>query len=255
MVNSRPVSAYSAKTGIRCRDCPLRLQPSFKDKSPEELSFIEDMKKDHRLVTAGSEIIYAGQTDAELFTLFSGWAFRQKSLPDGRRQILNFILPGDIVGLQASLLTAAEHSVEALTDVELCVFARNRTWTLFEHMPQLAYELSWLGAREESMVDEALTSVGQRNARERLAALIMSLYRRAEHLGLVKDQAYLFPLTRQHLADALGLSLVHTIKTWSHLRKAGYISFDGKYLKLLNPRLTERLASYFESEWRKRPLL
>ncbi len=251
----RPSRAYSAKTGVRCRDCPLRLLPSFKDKPDEEIAFIEEMKKDHRLVAAGSEIIYAGQPDAELFTLFSGWAFRQKSLPDGRRQILNFILPGDIVGLQASLLTAAEHSVEALTDVELCVFARQRTWTLFERMPQLAYELSWLGAREESIVDEALTSVGQRNARERLAALIMSLYRRADHLGLVKEQAFLFPLNRQHLADALGLSLVHTIKTWSYLRKAGYFSFDGKHLKLINPRLTERLASYFDSEWRKRPLL
>jgi CRP-like cAMP-binding protein len=251
----QPPKTYAAKSGVRCADCPLRLQPSFKNKSSEEIAFIEQMKIDHRLVTAGSEIIYDGQTDAELFTLFSGWAFRQKSLPDGRRQILNFILPGDIVGLQASLLTAAEHSVEALTDVELCVFARKRTWTLFERMPQLAYELSWLGAREESIVDEALTSVGQRNARERIGALIMGLYRRADHLGLVKDKAFLFPLSRQHLADALGLSLVHTIKTWSYLRRAGYFSFDGKHLRLVNPRMTERLASYFESEWRQRPLL
>jgi CRP-like cAMP-binding protein len=255
VATAQPVKTFSIKTGVRCGDCALRRQPSFKEKSDTEIAFIEDMKTGHRLVTAGSEIIYAGQTDAELFTLFSGWAFRQKSLPDGRRQILNFMLPGDIVGLQASLLTAAEHSVEALTDVELCVFARRRVWTLFERMPQLAYELSWLGAREGSIVDEALTSVGQRNARERMAALIMGLYRRADHLGLVKDQAFLFPLTRQHLADALGLSLVHTIKTWSYLRRAGYFSFDGNHLKLVNPRLTERLASYFEAEWRQRPLL
>ncbi len=255
MLQAQSTRGYSSKNGIKCRHCPLRLQSSFKDKSPEEVAFIEEMKEDHRLVSAGSEIIYAGQTDAELFTLFSGWAFRQKSLPDGRRQILNFILPGDLVGLQASLLTAAEHSVEALTDVELCVFARKRTWTLFERMPQLAYELSWLGAREESIVDEALMSVGQRTARERMAALIMSLYRRAEHLDLVSEQAFLFPLSRQHLADALGLSLVHTIKTWSYLRRAGYFSFDGKHLKLINPRMTERLASYFEAEFRKRPLL
>ncbi len=255
MPSPRMDNAYSSKNTIRCRDCPLRLQKSFKTKSEEEIAFIDSMKRDHRLVSAGSEIIYTGQTDAELYTLFSGWAFRQKSLPDGRRQILNFILPGDIVGLQASLLTAAEHSVEALTDVELCVFSRKQTWTLFERMPQLAYELSWLGAREESMVDEALTSVGQRTARERLAALIMGLYRRADHIGLVKDQTFLFPLTRQHLADALGLSLVHTIKTWSALRKAGYFNFDGKHLHLANPRLTERLAISFEEEWRKRPLL
>ena len=176
-------------------------------------------------------------------------------MPDGRRQILNFVLPGDLLGLQASLLSAAEHSIEALTDVEVCVFSRNKIWTLFESMPTLAYEMAWLGAREESLVDENLTSVGQRTARERMAALILSLYRRADHLDLVKDKTFLFPLTRQHLADALGLSLVHTIKTWSYLRKSGLFHFDGRQLTLVNPKLTERLASYFEREWQRRPLL
>ncbi len=245
----------AGKRGMRCRDCPLRQRPAFKVKTDQEIDFVDSMKIGHRLVTAGAEIIHAGQADAELFTLFSGWAFRQKSLPDGRRQILNFLLPGDLVGLQASLLEAAEHSIEALTDVELCVFSRGRTWQVFERMPQLAYELSWLGAREESIVDEGMTSVGQRSARERIAALIMSLYRRSEQLGHVKDRTFLFPLSRQHLADALGLSLVHTIKSWSYLRRAGYFTFDGKHLTLNNPRLTERLAQYFESDWKIRPLL
>jgi CRP-like cAMP-binding protein len=243
------------KRGVRCRDCALRLKPAFKDKPDDEIAFIESMKIEHRLVSAGAEIIYAGEPDAPLYTLFSGWAFRQKSLPDGRRQILNFLMPGDLLGLQASLLSEAEHSVEALTDVELCVFARSRTWSLFERMPRLAYELSWMGAREESMLDETLMSVGQRVAKERMAALIMSLYRRAEQLGNVTDGAFLFPLNRQHLADALGLSLVHTIKTWSALRKAGYFAFDGRHLQLTKPRLTERLASYFDSTWTPRPLL
>jgi CRP-like cAMP-binding protein len=243
------------KNGVRCRDCPLRLRPAFKSKTDTEIDFIDSMKIGQRLVPAGTDIIHAGQTDAELFTLYSGWAFRQKSLPDGRRQILNFLLPGDLVGLQASLLDAAEHSIEALTDVELCVFSRSKTWTVFERMPQLAYELSWLGAREESIVDEGMTSVGQRSARERIAALVMSLYRRSEQLGHVQDRTFLFPLTRQHLADALGLSLVHTIKSWSYLRKAGYFTFDGRHLTLANPRLTERLAQYFESDWKTRPLL
>jgi CRP-like cAMP-binding protein len=154
-----------------------------------------------------------GQEDAELFTLFKGWAFRHQTLPDGRRQILNFLLPGDLVGFQASLMTAAQHSVEALTTVEVCVFSRRKAWSIFAQMPEVAYELAWLGAQEESLVDENLTSVGQRSARERMAALIIGLYRRAEHLGLTEDNSFFFPLTRTHLSDALGLSLVHTIKT------------------------------------------
>lgn len=240
---------------VRCQACPLRLRSAFREKSAEELAFVQDMKIDHRAVAAGGDIIYAGQEDAELFTLFSGWAFRHKTLPDGRRQILNFVLPGDLLGLQASLLSAAEHSIEALTDVEVCVFSRRKTWTLFERMPALAYEMAWLGAREESLVDENLTSVGQRTARERMAALILGLYRRCEHLDLVHDRTFVFPLTRQHLADALGLSLVHTKKTWSYLRRSGLFEFDGRSLRLVNPRLTERMASFFEQDWQARPLL
>ncbi|MBX9910981.1 MAG: Crp/Fnr family transcriptional regulator [Beijerinckiaceae bacterium] len=213
------------------------------------------MKVDHRLVQAGGDIIHPGQEDAELYTLFSGWAFRYKSLPDGRRQILNFLLPGDLVGLQASLLSAAQHGIEALTDVELCVFPRKRVWDLFVRMPSLSYEIAWLGSREESLIDENLTSVGQRSASERIAAMVISLYRRADALGLVVDGSFAFPLSQQQLADALGLSLVHTSKTWSRLRRAGLFSVAGGRLTLINPRLTARMASLFEQEFRPRPLI
>jgi CRP-like cAMP-binding protein len=240
---------------VSCFSCPLRQLGAFKPKSPDEIDFIQRMKIEHRLVKTGADILYQGQVDAELFTLFKGWAFRYKTLADGRRQILNFLLPGDLMGLQASLLEASDYGIEALTDVEICVFSRRKTWIVFEKMPQLAYELAWLSSREENIIDENLTSVGQRTARERLAALIISLYRRANQLGLVIDSTMEFPLTRQHIADALGLSLVHTIKTWSYLRRIGLFETSNGSLKLLNPRLTERWAQSFDQEWKPRPLL
>ncbi|MGH6782722.1 MAG: Crp/Fnr family transcriptional regulator, partial [Sphingomonadaceae bacterium] len=118
-----------------------------------------------------------------------------------------------------------------------------------------SYEIAWLGSREESLIDENLTSVGQRNAGERIAALVISLYRRAEALDLVSDNSFQFPLSQQHLADALGLSLVHTSKTWSRLRRAGLFSLAGGRLTLLNPRLTARMALLFERERYPRPLI
>ena len=240
---------------VPCLACPLRMKPAFKDKADEEVRFIQAIKLDHRHLPAGSDIIHPGQEDAELYTLFSGWAFRYKSLADGRRQILNFLLPGDLVGLQASLLSASAHGIEALTDVELCTFPRKRIWDLFVKMPGLAYEVAWLGSREESLIDENLTSVGQRNASERIAALLISLYRRADALGLVNDHSFQFPLTQQQLADALGLSLVHTSKTWARLRRAGLFAMSGGRLTLLIPRLTARMASLFDRELEPRPLL
>ena len=191
----------------------------------------------------------------ELYTLYSGWAFRFKMLPDGRRQILNFLLPGDLLGLQAAMFDAALHGIEALTDVQLCVLPRRKVWALFGEMPGLAFDVTWLGSREESITDENLTSVGRRSAPERVAALIVALYKRANMLGLVTDESFAFPLTQQHIADALGLSLVHTNKTLARLRRMGMFTQANGTMLLTNPRVLERVAQYFDEEIPKRPLI
>src|ERR1700730_12846429 len=168
---------------VSCFECALRACGLFKPITTNELGAINEIKRDHITLPAGAEIIHAGDDSPEIYTLYSGWAFRFKTLPDGRRQILNFLLPGDLLGLQAAMFDAAQHGVEALTDVQLCVLPRRDVWALFGDMPGLAFDVTWLGAREESMVDENLTSVGRRTAAERLAALIVALYKRAKLLG------------------------------------------------------------------------
>lgn len=240
---------------VRCFECPLRPMRAFRDKPADEIAFINDMKRDHISVPARTELIHPGQEDADLYTVFSGWAFRYKSLPDGRRQILNFLLPGDFTGLQASMFGASLYGVETLTNAEFCVFPRRRVWSLFERMPELAFEVSWLGAHQERLVDENLTSIGLRNAGERMAALIITLYKRCEVLGLVVDGSFDFPLNQTHIAEALGLSLVHTQKTIVRLRRLGLFSQAGGRLKLENPRVLERLAQHFDREVAPRPLI
>ena len=89
----------------------------------------------------------------------------------------------------------------------------------------------------------------------RIAALLISLYRRADALGLVSEESFAFPPTQQHLADALGLSLVHTSKTWSRLRKAGLFTLSGGRLTLLNPRLTAHMAAIYNRPTGMRPLI
>jgi CRP-like cAMP-binding protein len=240
---------------VTCLDCALRACGLFKPVSPNELAFINKMKRDHLTLPAGSEIIRARQDSPELYTLYSGWAFRFKTLPDGRRQILNFVLPGDLLGLQAAMFESAQHGIEALTEVELCLLPRATVWNLFGQMPALAFDVTWLGAREESHVDENLLSAGRRSALERIAALIVILYKRADALAMVADRTFAFPLSQQHIADALGLSLVHTNKTLARLRRMGmYTQINGS-LTLTNPRVLERIAQYFDEELARRPLL
>ncbi len=240
---------------VTCFECALRACGLFRPTSENELAVINDIKRDHLALEAGSEIIRAGQDSAELYTLYAGWAFRFKTLPDGRRQILNFLLPGDLLGLQAAMFDAAQHGIAALTDVELCLLPRQKIWHLFGQMPELAFDVAWLGAREESRVDENLLSAGRRSAAERVAALILILYRRADALGLAEDRTFTFPLSQQHIADALGLSLVHTNKTLARLRRMGMFTQANGSLTLTNPHILERVAQYFDQELAPRPLI
>jgi CRP-like cAMP-binding protein len=240
---------------VSCFECALRACGLFKPVSQNELAVINDIKREHLALPAGSEIIRAGQDSAQVYTLYAGWAFRFKMLPDGRRQILNFLLPGDLIGLQSAMFDAAQHGIEALTDVELCLLPRRKVWNLFGQMPELAFDLTWLGAREESYVDENLLSAGQRSAAERIAALIVILYKRADALAMVTDQTFAFPLSQQHIADALGLSLVHTNKTLARLRRMGMYTQENGSLTLTNPGVLERIAQHFDQELPRRPLI
>ena len=240
---------------VSCFDCELRACGLFKPISPNELGAINKIKRNHIVLPAGAEIIRAGDDGPEFYTLYSGWAFRFKMLSDGRRQILNFLLPGDLVGLQAAMFDAAQHGIEALTDVQLCLLPRHKVWALFGEMAGLAFDVAWLGSREESYVDENLTSAGRRTATERTAALIVMLYKRAKALGLVVEETFLFPLTQQHIADALGLSLVHTNKTLARLRRMGMFARTHGSLTLTNPHVLEKIGQYFDEEMPQRPLI
>ncbi len=216
-----------ASSAVPCRVCPLRQLPCFRPFTAEELTFVEQFKQGEKRLKAGMQILEEGQPSSNAYTLLSGWAFRYKTLPDGRRQILNFVLPGDLLGLQAAVLADPEHSAEALTDVTLCVFPRAKLWDIYNNYPGLAFDVTWLAAREERFLDEHLLSIGRRSAAERSAYLLVHLHQRIASLTPGSDVTAL-PLTQQQLADALGLSLVHTNKTLRRLDRAGLVRWrDG----------------------------
>ena len=238
-----------------CAACRLRQTDAFTPVSAEGLGFIQAFRTSTLNMQAGSTLIQEQNPSGKIYTLYAGWAFRYKTLIDGRRQILNFLLPGDLIGLQQGFADNAMHGIEAVTDVSLCVFPRDRLWGLFRQHPSLGYDITWLAAREEGMVDDNLLTAGRRNAAERVAMLLMHLYRRLERLGLAQEGSVEFPINQQHIADTLGLSLVHTNKTLRRLRELGLHEIRNGRLRLLNPKALQRLAEYYDTPLRQIPLL
>jgi CRP-like cAMP-binding protein len=229
--------------------------PRFRPFSPEELRFVSTFKRGELVAEPGATILAEGAHSAQLFTLLSGWAFRFKTLEDGRRQILNYCLPGDLIGLQGSIIGAMEHSVEALSPAVLCVFQRDRLAELYRNHPGLSFDVTWLASREERMLDENLLSVGRRSALERAAYLIAFLYQRAASVGLTEDKPLLIPISQQHVADTLGLSIVHTNKTLRKLVERKLIRWHDRACEVLDPQGLSLVAGWSGPPETRRPLI
>src|SRR5215475_983925 len=230
MVKSPPASGRQ----VPCEQCPLRPKSVFRNFTDEELAFVSQFKSGEMNAEPGTTLYLEGNNSAHLYTLLSGWAFRYKTLPDGRRQILNFVLPADFIGLQGTVLGEMQHSVEALSDMVLCVFPRERLWELYRGHPSLAFDLTWIASREEQMLDEHLLSIGRRSALERVAFVLLHLFVRAEQVGLARNDTIQFPFTQQHLADALGMSLVHTNKTLKRLTATHAVRWRNRTFEILD---------------------
>lgn len=245
----------AARSVTPCQKCPLRRLKWYRDFTPEELQFVASFKSGELKVQAGGTILTENESSPNLYTVLSGWALKYKALEDGRRQVTNYGLPGDLLGMQASVFDAMQHSVEALTDVTLCILPRDKLWTLYGNFAGLAFDMTWLGAREESILGEYLLSVGQRRASERLAYILLDLFTRARRAGMTQKNKLMLPVTQEQLADTVGFSLVHTNKTLQRLRGAGCFEWVGTSFHMLNEQTLADLAGYAPPPDKARPFL
>jgi CRP/FNR family transcriptional regulator len=240
---------------VPCDKCPIRQKPVLRDFSPTELDFVRSFKSGELTVEAGTSVLLQGTNSAHLYTILTGWAFRYKTLADGRRQVLNFALPGDFLGLQGSIVDEMQHSVEALTDIILCVFPRDQLWDLYSNHPTLAFDLTWIASREEVILDEYLSSIGRRTALERTAFLLLHLFLRAEQLELTKSDSIRFPFTQQHVADTLGMSLVHTNKTLKRLSATKAMRWKDRQFEILDRDKLTSIARFEMADRHPRPFI
>jgi len=194
------------------------------------------------------DIIREGDTADRLFIIRRGWALRYRMLEDGRRQIVNFMLPGDIFDLQALSDLRADHTVTAITVTDVLEVDQNDFLSVLASSASLAGAFWWASVQEESILREQIVRVGRLSAKERIGHLLLELLRRMNaSLGRTQDQIS-FPLTRSDVADALGLTSVHVSRTMSEMRRSGLISEENDSIKVLDqPRL--RQICHFDEQY------
>jgi CRP-like cAMP-binding protein len=180
----------------------------------------------------GATIIAAGEDPSHVFVVSKGWALRYRTLSDGRRQIVNVMLPGDCFDLQALIATKADHSVEALTNVELVRLKSEDFLGAIKTNVNLATAFWWAAVQEESILREQIVRLGRRSGRERLAHILLELRRRLLHAGQEVGDTLTLPMSREVLADLLGLSSVHVSRSVAALREAGLIRTSNGSIQL-----------------------
>lgn len=239
----------------QCRYCPLQRKDLFVRMSKDDLEFMQRFKAGELSVEPGTTILMEGSNAPQLFTALSGMGIRDKMLENGERQVLNFVFPGDFIGLQAGIMGKMGHSVEARTHMRLCVFNRSEFWNFFKSNPERAFDVTWLAAIEEHFMGETLATVGQRTAIQAIAWALIKIFQRGEALGMVTNNQMELPYTQRDMADALGLSLVHTNKTLSKLKDRQLASWSDRMLQVNDLQSLADIAIMTLKPPAKRPFL
>lgn len=190
------------------------------------------------------DILVEGEDNAHGYVLEEGWACRYRMLNDGRRQILDFLLPGDIICGNDSQVWPAGHSVATLTSCHLYLLPLAGLPELCRRFPALQEVSDWMTQCELAIVQERIVDIGRRNAPERVAHLLLELMYRLRPVGLCTGRSYELPLTQEMMADALGLSIVHVNRTLRRLNTLGLIRYLPGQVEILDEAELMRLAEF-----------
>ena len=194
--------------------------------SDGDLEMLAGLHRRRRSFAAGRDLVHQGQTHQTAYILAEGWVCSYKLLRDGTRQIVDFQIPGDFLGLRSVLFRTADHNIEPVTAVEASEVLDSDLLQAFATTPRLATAVLWAASRDEAMVVEHLVGIGRRNALERTAHFLLELSARLTLVGRGTREGFACPLSQYMLADALGLSSVHINRVLRVLREDGLLTFQ-----------------------------
>jgi CRP-like cAMP-binding protein len=185
-----------------------------------------------RTVPPRRDLIREGDTPASIYLVIEGWACRYRTLRDGRRQIVDFVIPGDLCDLNVFILDHVDHSIGALTSLTVAQIGRDHLHRVATSSPNITTALWWQELVSKSISREWIVNIGQRSAEERVAHLLCEMFLRMESIGMSDGFSCDFPPTQTDIADATGITPVHANRTLQQLRRRGLIILQDRKLTI-----------------------
>ena len=223
------MSLHSPKLAPQdCGDCPIRHRAVCSRTEPDELARLEDMKY-YRSFQAGQTVIWSGDRMDFVASVVTGIATLTQTMEDGRRQMVGLLLPSDFLGRPGR--TTAPYDVTATTDLVMCCFRRKPFEEMMSTTPHVAQRLLEMTLDELDAAREWMLLLGRKSAREKIASLLTIIARRDAGLKLratTGSIAFDLPLTREEMADYLGLTLETVSRQMSALKRDGVINLEEK---------------------------
>ena len=210
-----------------CNSCPIRHRAVCARCESDELARLEQMKY-YRSFQAGQTVIWSGDRMDFVASVVSGIATLTQTMEDGRRQMVGLLLPSDFVGRPGR--STAAYDVTATTDLVMCCFRKKPFEELILSTPHISQRLLEMTLDELDAAREWMLLLGRKTAREKIASLLAIIARRDVSLNPRSKGPIVFdlPLTREEMADYLGLTLETVSRQVSALRRDGVISLEGK---------------------------
>lgn len=218
--SSTAIEAGQAPPAAKPRGCDrliAKLSAASSLSSLDEAAAREMCSNVHH-VQAKRDIIREGDTPEHVHVILEGWAARYKVLPDGSRQIVAFLVPGDFCDLHGTILREMDHGIVALTPAKVAFVLQKMVQDLAIDRPVLGRALWRATLVDEAVLRSWIVNVGRREARVRIAHLLCELYARLALVGLAADGEFELPLTQEVIADATGLTPVHVNRMLQQLR-------------------------------------
>ena len=198
------------------------------------------------------DLIREGDRPGPVFVVLEGWACRYKVLPNGSRQILAYLMPGDSCDLHVGLLAEMDHSIQTVTSALVATVARQEMDALFERFKGIAKAMYLSQLIDEGTMRAWITSMGRRASIERVAHLMCELYLRARNIGLTLEPPFALPLSQTMLADSLGMTPVHLNRVLKELRGSGAMTLQRGSLVIEDPVQLIRIAGFDENYLHRR---